>query len=36
MQMASITILTPAGGFAIDFTIVISGCFNVFSAEMAE
>jgi hypothetical protein len=36
IHIASITIFTPAGGFAIDLTIVISGCFNVLSAAMAE
>lgn len=36
MQIASITIFTPAGGFAIDFTIVMSACFSVSSAAMAE
>ena len=36
IHIASITILTPAGGFAIDLTIVISGCFKVLSAAMAE
>ena len=36
IHIASMTILTPAGGFVIDFTIDISDCFNVLSAAIAE
>ena len=35
MQTASMTNLTPFGGFVIDLTTVISFCFNVFSAAIA-
>ena len=35
MQTASITNLTPLGGFCMDFIMLISDCFNVSKAEMA-